>query len=65
MPSSIEKEMAKMATGIYDAMAKSHPSLERGMVRCKKCDRTLKVDSARCLREGWPKCCGSTMSLES
>jgi len=49
---------------MFREMAKSHPSLERGMVWCKKCGNKLKVDSADCLRSGWPKCCGYTMTID-
>ncbi len=42
-----------------------HPSLLRGMVWCKKCGKSLHVDSAKCLRKGWPKCCGETMTIDS
>jgi len=50
--------------GLHKAMAESHPDLVAGRVKCQTCGRTLRVDSAECLREGWPKCCGYTMSLE-
>lgn len=50
---------------MHEKMAKSHPKLSRGQVWCKRCDRTEKVDSARCLREGWPECCGETMTIDS
>ena len=49
---------------MYEQMAKSHPSLERGMVWCKECGRSEKVDSADCLQNGWPKCCGYTMTID-
>lgn len=41
------------------------PQFARGQVWCKKCDATQKVDGANCLRHGWPKCCGETMTLDS
>lgn len=49
---------------LYDEMAKSHPKLERGQVWCRTCGGTKKVDSAECLRRGWPKCCGETMTID-
>jgi hypothetical protein len=49
---------------LYDEMAKSHPSLMRGIVWCGRCGRSRTVDAARCLREGWPKCCAGTMSID-
>lgn len=50
---------------IYDTAAKSHPSLVRGVVWCTVCGKSLKVNSAHRLRDGWPKCCGQTMTLDS
>jgi hypothetical protein len=52
-------------SGTYRGMAESHPSLRRGMVWCRTCQRSQKVDSADCLRNGWPKCCGYTMTIDS
>lgn len=49
---------------MYKEMAQSHPSLERGQVWCRHCGSTRKVDSAHCLRHGWPKCCGHTMTID-
>lgn len=49
---------------LYDTIAASHPSLLAGIVWCGRCSRSRTVDAARCLREGWPKCCESTMGLE-
>lgn len=46
-------------------LADPHPSLTRGQVWCPICGRTSKVDSAECLRSGWPKCCGYTMTIDS
>ena len=49
---------------LYDTIAKSHPSLIGGLVRCSRCGKSRTVDAARCLHEGWPKCCGGTMTLQ-
>lgn len=52
----------------FDAMYRDMaavPQLARGQVWCKECGATLKVNSANCLRHGWPKCCGYTMTLDS
>lgn len=52
----------------FDAMYRdmaSSPQMARGKVWCHKCGREQDVDSADCLRRGWPKCCGATMSLDS
>lgn len=52
--------------GMYHDMANSHPSLQRGMVWCRTCGRSQKVDAAHCLRTGWPTCCkGHTMTIDS
>lgn len=48
---------------LYDTIAKSHPSLLAGVVWCGRCQRPRTVDPAKCLRDGWPKCCGVTVSL--
>lgn len=50
---------------IHERIAASHPSLRRGMVRCRSCGVIQRVDSASALRHGWPKCCGSTMTIDS
>lgn len=49
---------------LYDTIAASHPSLLAGIVWCSRCGTSRNVDAARCLREGWPKCCSGTMGLE-
>jgi hypothetical protein len=49
----------------YTKLAEAHPSLSRGMVWCRKCGRSEKVDGADCLRNGWPKCCGQTMTIDA
>jgi hypothetical protein len=48
---------------LYDTIARSHPSLIDGKVICSRCSRTRIVDAAKCLRDGWPKCCQGTMGL--
>jgi Zn finger protein HypA/HybF involved in hydrogenase expression len=50
---------------LHDKLAQSHPKLQRGMVWCRTCGRSEKVDSAECLRTGWPKCCGHTMTIDA
>lgn len=49
---------------MYSEMAKAHPSLERGMVWCRTCGRSERIDSAACLRSGWPICHGETMTID-
>ena len=49
---------------MYEKMAKSHPSVERGQVWCRICRSTRRVDSVDALQNGWPKCCGYTMTID-
>lgn len=49
---------------LYDEIVSKVPSLQKGMVWCHSCGKSQKVDSAKCLASGWPKHCGSTMSLD-
>ncbi len=38
---------------------------EMGEVYCRKCGRVERVNYARCLTHGWPKCCGETMTVDA
>jgi hypothetical protein len=49
---------------LHKKLSKSHPKLNRGRVWCRHCGRTQCVDAAECFQEGWPKCCGYTMTLD-
>lgn len=40
-------------------------SVGDSVVRCETCKREEQVAFAYCLRKGWPKCCGHTMTLIS
>lgn len=55
----------KKLVNIHETIAASDPALRRGDVWCKTCGRTEKVNSAECLRTGWPECHGATMALGS
>ena len=57
--------LVALTGGLYDRLAKCHPSLARGRVWCVSCGRSERVDSAECLRSGWPKSCGYTMTIDS
>ena len=48
----------------YDALGKCHPKLARGRVWCRDCGSTRSVNSGQCLAQGWPKCCGYTMTID-
>ena len=57
---------AKLAShsSLYDEIARSHPSLLTGRVFCARCSSFRTVNAANALRNGWPKCCGATMSID-
>jgi Zn finger protein HypA/HybF involved in hydrogenase expression len=55
---------AKSITGLHESLAKCHPSIERGIVWCKTCGGSQKVDPAQCFAYGWPMCHGQTMTLD-
>ena len=52
-------------SALHETIAKAVPQIERGKVWCVFCGRMLRVDGADALRHGWPKCCGSTMTIDS
>ncbi len=33
------------------------------LVKCEKCKNKIFVSFGKCLRSGWPECCGYTMTL--
>ena len=41
------------------------PQIKRGRVWCTVCGRIQNVDGVDCLRNGWPECCGYTMTIDS
>ena len=57
------ERLARSATGLHEKIVADVPELQRGLVWCRACRRERKVDSADCLRNGWPKCCGGTMTI--
>lgn len=50
---------------IHEQIAKDVPQISRGQVWCRECGFTQKVNGAECLRSGWPKCCGYTMTIDA
>ena len=50
---------------IYNKLANSHPSIKRGIVWCRHCGKSKKIDPVHALKYGWPKCCGYTMTIDS
>lgn len=59
------REFMSRATGLHANIANDVPQIKRGMVWCSVCGRSQKVDGAECLRSGWPKCHGYTMTIDS
>ena len=49
---------------LHQAIVDDVPQLKRGLVWCRVCEDEEQVDSAACLRNGWPKCCGETMTID-
>lgn len=49
---------------LHNKIAELHPSLKRGKVWCKTCGREEDVSSSDCLKNGWPECCGYTMTID-
>ncbi len=39
--------------------------MQRNRVWCIQCGQSRSVDSVHALRNGWPKCCGYTMTIDS
>lgn len=50
---------------IGPALVAATPQLQRGMVWCKSCGASKKVNALACMKIGWPKCCGETMTIDS
>ncbi len=57
--------MGDIGSNPYDLAVSRSPQLRRGLVWCSTCGRKQAVNSATCLRSGWPKCCGRTMTIDS
>lgn len=49
----------------FEGIVEAVPQLRRGSVWCTKCGLQIHVNSAHCLKAGWPKCCGYTMTIDS
>lgn len=52
-------------TDLHRKIAQANPKLRRGKVWCLTCGAFRKVNSAHCLANGWPECCGQTMTIDS
>jgi hypothetical protein len=60
----IDRMLQDEANDLYKKISERHKSLSRGIVWCRECGRSQKVNSSECLRSGWPKCCGYTMTID-
>jgi hypothetical protein len=54
-----------MSEAMKRRLASDIPQLARGKVWCRTCGREQRVDAAGALSNGWPKCCGYTMTIDS
>lgn len=54
----------KTDTGFLGDMMELHSNLSRRQVWCTRCGYT-KMVGGNPFREGWPKCCGYTMTIDS
>ena len=52
-------------TDLHDKIANDVYQIRRGMVWCRTCGASRFVNGGECLRSGWPKCCGYTMTIDS
>lgn len=48
----------RIAADVYGRTGKG------GRVYCRRCGGDQAADFAECLRSGWPKCCGETMTID-
>ena len=48
---------------LADKLIDCHPNLFRRQVWCRTCGATRRVNNG--LRNGWPKCCNYTMTIDS
>lgn len=65
MTAAREALMAKAPGNIHDKIAADVPQLRRGMVWCTVCGHSERVNGGNALRNGWPKHCGYTMTIDS
>jgi hypothetical protein len=65
MTDTLTPLFARPFSRLYDEIAASHPSLLRGRVWRIRCNAFKDIDPAKCLAEGWPRCHGTTMTIDS
>ena len=59
------EERHRRLLGIHQKIADNVAEMVPNFVECDRCGQKQAVDFAKCLRAGWPKCCGETMKLNS
>lgn len=59
------RDVTRRVGALHRSIVDDVPQLKRGQVWCPKCGFTRKVDGVNALRNGWPKCCGYTMTIDS
>lgn len=57
--------IADIAANLHKNIVNDVPKLKRGQIWCHKCGHSENINSEVCLRYGWPKHCGETMSIDS
>lgn len=60
-----ERQYDYPTQAMFSSLQDKIPQLARGQVWCRQCGRTQHTDSAKAMRQGWPKCCGYTMTIDS
>ncbi len=54
-----------MCVALHERLAHSHAKLRRGRVWCRHCGATQTVDPVAAMRDGWPRCCNVTMTIDA
>ena len=61
------RDLMNRVSGIHGAIERDLadlPQFKRGLLFCHTCGKTEPIRGGE-IRNGWPKCCGYTMSLDS
>ena len=59
------RALCERTVTLHERLANANPKLSRGLVWCRQCGRCESVNAAECLRSGWPKSCGYTMTIDA
>lgn len=57
--------LARASRSVARRISEHVPQLTRGQVWCTVCGHTERVNASVCLREGWPRHCGYTMTIDA